>query len=121
MKRLSKKTVSLFLAVLIILSAFPLAAFAESPNLGKVTSSDINVSATWHYGHEVHTATVGGNTYPLFCIEYNTTSPSEAYLKARKAGAKRVDLMVWNHNPIAENAYKSYGMTPQRTVYEIKI
>ena len=87
MKRLSKKTVSLFLAVLIILSAFPLAAFAESPNLGKVAGSDINVSATWHYGHEVHTATVGGNTYPLFCIEYNTTSPSEAYLKARKAGA----------------------------------
>ena len=87
MKRLSKKTVSLLLAVLIILSAFPLAAFAESPNLGKVTGSNINVSATWHYGHEVHTATVGGNTYPLFCIEYNTTSPSEAYLKARKAGA----------------------------------
>lgn len=87
MKRLSKKTVSLLLAVLIILSAFPLATFAESPNLGKATSSDINVSATWHYGHEVHTATVGGNAYPLFCIEYNTTSPSEAYLKARKAGA----------------------------------
>ena len=87
MKRLSKKTVSLFLAVLIILSAFPLAAFAESPNLGKVTGSDINVTVSSHYGHELHTATTGGNTYPLFCIEYNTTSPSEAYLKARKAGA----------------------------------
>ena len=87
MKRISKKTVSLFLAVLIILSVFPLAAFAESANLGKVTGSDINVSVSSHYGHELHTATVGGNTYPLFCIEYNTTSPSEAYLKARKAGA----------------------------------
>ena len=87
MKRLSKKTVSLFLAVLIILSAFPLAAFAENPNLGKVTGSDINVTVSSHYGHELHTATVGGNIYPLFCVEYNTTSPSEAYLKARRAGA----------------------------------
>ena len=84
---LSKKTFSLILAVLMLLSAFPFAASAETANLGKVNASDINVSATWHYGHEVHTATVGGNTYPLFCVEYNTTSPSEAYLKARRAGA----------------------------------
>ena len=87
MKRLSKKTVSLFLALLVIFSAFPLMAFAESANLGRVTGSNINVSVSWHYGHELHTATVGGNTYPLFCIEYNTNSPSESYLKARKAGA----------------------------------
>ena len=87
MKRLSKKTVSLFLALLVIFSAFPLMAFAESANLGRVTGSNINISVSWHYGHELHTATVGGNTYPLFCIEYNTNSPSESYLKARKAGA----------------------------------
>ena len=41
--------------------------------------------------------------------------------RAKRVGAKRIDLMVWNHNSIAENAYKAYGMTPQRTVYEIKI
>ena len=46
---------------------------------------------------------------------------NEVQKRARKAGANRVDLMVWNHNSIAENAYKAYGMTPQRTVYEIKI
>ena len=46
---------------------------------------------------------------------------NEVQKRAGKAGAKRIDLMVWNHNPIAENAYKAYGMTPQRTVYEIKI
>ncbi|MBQ6380240.1 MAG: VaFE repeat-containing surface-anchored protein [Clostridia bacterium] len=55
--------------------------------MGKVTGRDINVTVSSHYGHELHTATVGGNTYPLFCVEYNTTSPSEAYLKARKAGS----------------------------------
>ena len=45
----------------------------------------------------------------------------EVQKRAKKAGAKRIDLMVWSHNPVAESAYQSYGMTPQRTVYEIKI
>ena len=45
----------------------------------------------------------------------------EVQKRAKRVGAKRIDLMVWNHNSIAENAYKAYGMTPQRTVYEIKI
>ena len=38
--------------------------------------------------------------------------------RARKIGAKRIDLMVWSHNQIAVDAYKSYGMVPQRCVYE---
>ena len=45
----------------------------------------------------------------------------EVRKRAGKAGAKRIDLMVWSHNPVAESAYKAYGMTPQRTVYEISI
>ena len=46
---------------------------------------------------------------------------NEIQRRARKAGAKRIDLMVWSHNDIAIRAYQSYGMTPQRTVYEISI
>jgi len=38
--------------------------------------------------------------------------------RARKMGAKRIDLMVWNHNQTAIDAYESYGMRPQRCVYE---
>ena len=45
----------------------------------------------------------------------------EVQKRAQKVGAKRIDLMVWSHNPIAESAYKSYGMKVQRTVYEISI
>lgn len=45
----------------------------------------------------------------------------EMQKQARKAGAKRIDLMVWSHNQIAECAYKSYGMVPQRCVYEISL
>ena len=45
----------------------------------------------------------------------------EVQKRAKRVGARRIDLMVWSHNPVAESAYKAYGMTPQRTVYEIKI
>lgn len=38
--------------------------------------------------------------------------------RAKKMGAKRIDLMVWSCNDIAINAYESYGMTPQRFIYE---
>ena len=41
--------------------------------------------------------------------------------RARKHGAKRVDLMVWSHNPVAMRAYESYGMVRQRSVYEKRL
>ena len=46
---------------------------------------------------------------------------NEVKKRAKKAGAKRIDLMVWSHNDVAIRAYESYGMPPQRTVYEISI
>ena len=45
----------------------------------------------------------------------------EVQKRARRFGAKRIDLMVWSHNQIAESAYKAYGMAPQRCVYEIRL
>ena len=45
----------------------------------------------------------------------------EVQRRAKKVGAKRIDLMVWSHNQIAESAYQSYGMVPQRCVYEISL
>ena len=37
---------------------------------------------------------------------------------AHKIGADRVELMVWSYNDAAIQAYRSYGMTPQRSIYE---
>lgn len=42
----------------------------------------------------------------------------EVQRRARRVGAKRVDLMVWSHNRTAVNAYEAYGMVPQRCIYE---
>ena len=45
----------------------------------------------------------------------------EVETRARRFGAQRVELMVWSHNTIAEKAYAAYGMTPQRSIYEIAL
>ena len=35
-----------------------------------------------------------------------------------KAGAKRLDLMVWEFNERARRFYENQGMRPQRYIYE---
>ena len=87
-KNLGKRIVALLLSVLIVTMMFPLSAFAATENLGAVSGmKKLDVSVSKHYGHEVHTTKKGGTTYPLFCIEYGTTSPSSSYLKGKKAMA----------------------------------
>ena len=38
--------------------------------------------------------------------------------RGRKAGAKRLDLMVWEFNEKARRFYENQGMRPQRYIYE---
>lgn len=87
-KSFGKRIVALLLSVLTVTMMFPLSAFAATENLGAVSGmKKLDVSVSKHYGHEVHTTKKGGTTYPLFCIEYGTTSPSSSYLKGKKAMA----------------------------------
>ena len=87
-KSLGRRIVALLLSVLTVTMMFPLSAFAATENLGAVSGmKKLDVSVSKHYGHELHTTKKGGTTYPLFCIEYGTTSPSSSYLKGKKAMA----------------------------------
>lgn len=87
-KSLGKRIVALLLSVLTVTMMFPLSAFAATENLGAVSGANkLDISVSKHYGHELHTTKKGGTTYPLFCIEYGTTSPSSSYLKGKKAMA----------------------------------
>ena len=87
-KSFGKRIVALLLSVLTVTMMFPLSAFAATENLGAVSGmKKLDVSVSKHYGHEVHTTKKGGTTYPLFCIEYGTTSPNSSYLKGKKAMA----------------------------------
>ena len=83
-----KRLTSMLLALLVVLTVFPIHAFAEDTNLGKVSgASKIDVTAEMNYGHEIYWGTVGGKNYPLFCIEYGATSPDSSYLAGKKAMA----------------------------------
>lgn len=87
-KSLGKRIVALLLLILTVTMMFPLSAFAATENLGAVSGmKKLDISVSKHYGHELHTTKKGGTTYPLFCIEYGTTSPSSSYLKGKKAMA----------------------------------
>lgn len=97
-KSLGKRIVALLLSVLTVTMMFPLSAFAATENLGAVSDmKKLDISVSKHYGHEVHTTKKGGTTYPLFCIEYGTTSPSSSYLKGKKAMAsdKAIKAAKW--------------------------
>lgn len=92
------KIVSTILAIILVLSVFPIQTFAADANLGSVSNADnIGVTAEFNYGHEIHYGSVDGKTYPLFCIEYGTTSPSSSYLAGRKemAGEKVLEAARW--------------------------
>ena len=45
----------------------------------------------------------------------------EVRKKAKHLHAQNVELMVWSHNEAAVKAYESYGMVPQRSIYEIPV
>lgn len=97
-KSLGKRIVALLLSVLTVTIMFPLSAFAATENLGAVSGmKKLDISVSKHYGHELHTTKKGGTTYPLFCIEYDTTSPSSSYLKGKKAMAsdKAIKAAKW--------------------------
>ena len=46
---------------------------------------------------------------------------AEVERQARRAGAQKVELTVWSHNKIAQQAYAAYGMMPQRSIYEMGV
>ena len=97
-KNLGKRIVALLLSVLTVIMMFPLSSFAATENLGAVSGmKKLDISVSKHYGHELHTTKKGGTTYPLFCIEYDTTSPSSSYLKGKKAMAsdKAIKAAKW--------------------------
>lgn len=98
--QLLKKILAIFLTVLMIATTIPLNVFAASSNMNlgeKDNNSTISVKKETHYGHELHTTTVGGETYPLFCIEYGKTSPSSSSLgtKGKPSDSKVLSAAQW--------------------------
>ena len=97
-KNLLKKMMSFVLTILMVLCSLPMTSFASGMNLGQQNNNaEINISVSVHYGHELHTTTVNGQTYPLFCIEYGKKSPSVSTLgsQGRPADATSLKAAEW--------------------------
>lgn len=95
-----KKAIASLLALLMIMCSLPINAFGDDVNVdlseqGDLSNISIKVDKT--YGHEVHYTTVNGVSYPLFCIEYGKTSPSNSMEAGRKemASAQAVEAAKW--------------------------
>lgn len=87
MKTKFQKFIAAILAVLMIISAFPVTSYAAEGDIGliKLKAKNIDVSHPFKYGHEIHYTTIDGKSYPLFCINKGKKSPNTA------AGTKKGD------------------------------
>lgn len=97
-KNILKRMMSVILTVLMALCSVPMTSFASGMNLGQQNNNaEINISVSTHYGHELHTTTVNGQTYPLFCIEYGKKTPSVSTLgsQGRPADATSLEAAEW--------------------------
>lgn len=85
-KTLLKRILAFFLTALMLVTTIPMTAYAADVNLGNVeNNTNIPISVSTHYGHELHTTSVNGQTYPLFCIEYGKSSPNSSKLESQGA------------------------------------
>ena len=80
MKTKFQKFIAAILAVLMIISAFPVTSYAAEGDIGliKLKAKNIDVSHPFKYGHEIHYTTIDGKSYPLFCINKGKKSPNTA-------------------------------------------
>lgn len=73
-----KKVVAILLSFVMIICSTPI--ITNAAEITKENSKEITVSKWVAYGHEIHKGkNANGDVFPLFCIEYGTTSPSSSY------------------------------------------
>ena len=73
-----KKIFAILLSFIMIICSMPI--ITNAAEITKENSKEITVSKWMAYGHEIYKGkNADGNTIPLFCIEYGTTSPSSSY------------------------------------------
>lgn len=113
MKKCSKKLISMLMALIIVLSAFPLTSFASTYITDMNSDANFGViSGSFDkYGHEMHFAKYDGKTYIVFCVQYGKTSPDGSTYKYGSEFKKYVNREGDTYEKIAE--YIAFGYTLQ--------
>ena len=112
-KKCSKSLVSIFMSLLIILSAFPLTSFASTFITDMNSNAQFGVvSGSYNdYGHEMHYAKYDGKTYITFCCQWGVTSPDGSTYEYGKDFVKYVNRSGDTYRKIAD--YIAFGYTLQ--------
>lgn len=111
-KTIIKRAIASLLAIVMVLCSMPVLAMAADADVDLSEQKDLSkvtINVTKQYGHELHYTTVGGVSYPLFCIEYGRTSPSTSKAVGRKemASDAAIEAAKW----ITAGYYMVHGNT----------
>ena len=110
-KNYSKKLISMLMALVICLSAFPITSFAAY-----ITDMNSNaqfgvVSGSYEkYGHEMHYAKYDGRTYLTFCCQFGVKSPDGSTYEYNKDFVKYVNRSSSTYQDIADHIAFGYTM-----------
>lgn len=112
-KNCSKKLISMLIALMICLSAFPLSAFASTYITDMNSDAQFGViSGSYEkYGHEMHYAKYDGKTYLTFCCQWGVTSPNGSTYKYGSDFKTYVNNKGATFDTIAD--YIAFGYTLQ--------
>lgn len=110
-KNYSKKLLSMFMALIIVLSAFPITSLASTYITNMNSNADFGVisGSLDKYGHELHYAKYDGKTYIVFCVQYGKTSPDGSTYKYGSEFNKYVNSKGATYDTIAD--YIAFGYT----------
>lgn len=113
MKNCSKKLISMLMALIIALSAFPITSFASTfiTNMNSDAQFGVVSGSYEKYGHEMHYAKYDGKTYIVFCVQYGITSPNGSTYKYGTDFKKYVNREGATYEKIAD--YIAFGYTLQ--------
>lgn len=112
-KNCSKKLISMLMALMICLSAFPITSFASTYITDMNSDANFGViSGTLDkYGHELHYAKYDGKTYIVFCVQFGKTSPNGSTYEYGSDFKKYVNREGATYEKIAD--YIAFGYTLQ--------
>lgn len=110
-KKCSKSLLTMLMALLIVLSAFPITSFASTyiTNMNSNANFGVISGSLDKYGHELHYAKYDGKTYIVFCVQYGKTSPNGVSYAYGSDFNKYVNSKGSTYDTIAD--YIAFGYT----------
>ena len=110
-KNCSKKLISMLMALVICLSAFPITSFAAYITDMNSDAQFGVVSGSYEkYGHEMHYAKYDGRTYLTFCCQWGVKSPDGSTYEYNKDFVKYVNRSSSTYKDIADHIAFGYTM-----------